>query len=289
MYIGPKPDGIGADLRLAHIDHCAFDGLSAFNDLDRTYFGHLWELFGLPWEDAYLAGRRTTFHDMTGPMLGRLGPLAEGFDAAVLASSTPDAEPGFPMPFLEHALDGIDTVFAISDQGAAGAFTALRLTATTLPGGSHGRALVLVMDQATVWQGPPIPEDIRPTRDMAVALVLDRDGALGAPTVRQHAGVSTSDIVTLLRAEVEEAGAFTAICRPAFAPYWAKAGVSADVLPVPAGLPCTGLWVTLSEHCAHLPETSDRKIVLADYDPHLGYLSLCRLDTAAASIRRFPW
>lgn len=71
MYIGPKPDGIGADLRLAHIDHCAFDGLSAFNDLDRTYFGHLWELFGLPWEDAYLAGRRTTFHDMTGPMLGQ--------------------------------------------------------------------------------------------------------------------------------------------------------------------------------------------------------------------------
>ncbi|MEU8238958.1 hypothetical protein AB0C07_11980 [Actinoplanes missouriensis] len=283
MYIGPKPDGIGADLRLAHIDHRAFDGLGTFNDLDRTYFGHLWELFGLRWEDAYLAGRRTTFHDMTGPMLGRLGPFAAGLDAAVIASSTPDAEPGFPLPFLELALDGIDTVFAIADQGAAGAFTALRLTATTLPAGSHGRALVLVMDQATVLPGPPIPEDIRPTRDMAVALVLDRAGARGVPRVRQHAGVSTSDIVTLLRAEVEEAGAgaVTAICRPDFAPYWAKADVSADILPVPAGLPCTGPWVTLSEHCADLAEPPDRKIVLADYDPRLGYLSLCRLDTAA--------
>jgi hypothetical protein len=39
---------------------------------------------------------------------------------------------------------------------------------------------------------------------------------------------------------------------------------------------------TFAEHCANLPETSDRKIVLADYDPRLGYLSLCRLDTAAA-------
>ncbi|MET8630829.1 hypothetical protein ABZW30_45305 [Kitasatospora sp. NPDC004669] len=121
------------------------------------------------------------------------------------------------MPFAELALDGIDTVFAISDQGAAGAFTALRLAANTLPAGSNGRALVLVKDQATVLQGPPIPEDTRPTRDMAVALVLDRDGTLGAPRIRQHAGVSTSGIVNLLRGEAEEAEAVTAICRPAFA------------------------------------------------------------------------
>ncbi|MCX4832014.1 hypothetical protein OG746_25065 [Streptomyces sp. NBC_01016] len=94
--------------------------------------------------------------------------------------------------------------------------------------------------------------------------------------------MSTSDIVNLLRAEAEEAGDVTAICRPAFAPYWAKAGVGAEVLPVPAGLPCTGLWATLSEHCARTPRTSDRKVVLADYDPRLGYLSVCRLDTAAA-------
>ncbi len=136
------------------------------------------------------------------------------------------------------------------------------------------------MDQATVLQGPPIPEDIRPTRDMAVALVLDRDGTLGAPRIRQHAGVSTSGIVDLLRGEVEEAETITAICQPAFAPYWAEAGVCADVLPVPEGLPCTGLWVALSEHCANSPE-ADRRVVIADYDPRLGYLSLCRFDTAA--------
>jgi len=280
VYIGPKPDGVGADLRLAHIDHCAFDGSSAFNELDRIYFSHLWRLFRLRWEDAYLADRRSTFQDMIEAMLDRLGPLAEGLDTAVLANSTPDAEPGYPMPFAASALGGIDTVFAISDQGAAGAFTALRLAANTLPAGPHSRALVLVMDQATVLQGPPIPEDIRPTRDMTVALVLDRDGTLGSPEIRQHAGVSTDDIVRLLRTETEKSEAVTAICRPAFAPYWAKAGVTAEVLPVPDGLPCTGLWARLAAYCSDPPE-SDRSVVLADYDPRLGYLNLCRLDTGA--------
>jgi hypothetical protein len=60
---------------------------------------------------------------------------------------------------------------------------------------------------------------------MAVALVLDRDGTLGAPRIRQHAA--------------------------------------------------------LSKHCANPPE-ADRRVVLADYDPRLGYPSLCRFDTAPA-------
>lgn len=286
MYIGPKPDGVKARLRLAHIRQWDFEGGNPFDELDRSYLGDLWKLFHLEWDDAYATGSRTTFHAMTETVLEQLGPYAEGIDAAILANATPDTEPGFPMPYTEWALGGIETTFAVSDQGAAGAFTALRLAADTLPVGAHGRALVLVMDQATVFQGPPIPQGMRPTRDATVALVLDHEGTLGTPEIRQFAAVSTSDITSLLRAEAEGSEIVTAICRPEFASYWSEAGVTVDVRPVSGGMPCAGLWSALAEYCAEQPKAAGpeagSKVVVADYDPRLGYLSLCRLDAGAS-------
>ncbi|MET8453981.1 hypothetical protein [Streptomyces sp. NPDC005209] len=280
MYIGPQPDTALAGLRLARVEHLEFGRGGPFHELDYPYFKDLWQLFDLHWDDGYLAAGRTTFHDMIEAVLDRLGPQQQGFDAAILANATPDAEPGFPMPYVENSLDGTGTVFAVSDQGAAAAFTALRLAARTLPPGEHGRSLVVVMDQAAVLTGPPIPQDIRPLRDSAVALVLERDGEIGAPQISQYVSVPTGEIVGHLSAVARDAERITAICRPELAPYWSKADVAADIVPVPDGLPCTGLWATLAQHRAAAGGAG--RVVLADYDPRLKYLSVCGLDTGAA-------
>ncbi|MDF3292664.1 hypothetical protein [Streptomyces silvisoli] len=281
MYIGPQPDTARAGLRLAHVDHLVFGQGGRFHELDYTYFRDLWRLFGLPWDDTYLTAGRTTFHDMIETVLERLGPLVQGLDAAVLANATPDAEPGFPMPYIEHALGGIGTVFAVSDQGAAATFTALRLAAHTLPPGANGRALVVVMDQARVLSGPPMPDDIRPLCDSAVALVLEGDGRLGVPEISQHVGVPTSEIVGHLSAAAGQADRVTAICRPELAPYWAKADVAADLVPVPGGLPCTGPWAALAKYRATAQKVQSERVVLADYDARLKYLSVCGFDMGA--------
>jgi 4-hydroxymandelate oxidase len=55
---------------------------------------------------------------------------------------------------------------------------------------------------------------------------------------------------------------------------------AADVRAVrtaPDGQPGTGVWWALAEELA-APATGPRRVVLADHDPGLGYLSLCALD-----------
>jgi hypothetical protein len=95
--------------------------------------------------------------------------------------------------------------------------------------------------------------------------------------------MSADDIADLLSAESEGAEAVTAICRPSFAPYWAESGVKADIRLSADGLPCTGLWTALSELHRERGElsTPERPVILADYDPAMGYVSICRLDAGA--------
>jgi hypothetical protein len=277
VYVGPQPDDLRAGLRLARVDHMTFDQRTPFHDYDLLYFKDLWELFGLKWTDELAAGGRVTFEHMITALLDRLGPRARGLDVAVLANATPDSEAVFPVPYIEEAIGGIGTVFAVSDQGAAAPFTALRLASSTLPPGEHGRSLVIVLDQTAVPEGPPIPADLRPRQNSAVALLLERDGALGRPLIRQSTDAGPAEIVAMLReAAGEPDDDLTLVCRAEFVPYWTKTGLDAEVLTVREGLPCTGLWAELAAHCAR--PSRRRRVLLADYDERLGYVSTCTLD-----------
>ncbi|MFF2328577.1 MULTISPECIES: hypothetical protein [unclassified Streptomyces] len=285
MYIGPRPDDERAGLRLARVDHLTFAERGPFDEVDRQWAKDLWELYGFSWDDSYLEGGRVSFLDMVKAMADHLGPLAENLDVAVLANSTTDAETTFALPYLEQAAGGIGTVFGVSDQGSAAPFTSLRLLTSTLSQGSSGRGLVLVMDQTALLAGPPVPPDLRPERDTAVALLLERDGTLGAPDIRQHVTKSAGDVVDRFReaAENTDGQSVIVICRAHVAPYWAKTGVKeTEMLVAPEGQPCTALWSTLADYYEQRLPGGDQHILLADYDERLGYVSSCLLNTGGA-------
>ncbi|MGW1162867.1 hypothetical protein ACWD48_32620 [Streptomyces sp. NPDC002519] len=280
MYIGPKPDNERAGLRIARMDHLTFDERGSFDEIDRHYFKDLWELYGFHWDDSSFDGGRVSFLDMMNAVADRLGPLTEGLDVAVLANSVPDSQTTFALPYFEHTVGGVDTVFAVSDQGGAAPFTSLRLASSTLAPGDNGRSLILIMDQTAVLSGPSIPQDLRPTKDTAVTLLLERDGRFGAPEIRQHVSTSATEVVDWFReaAQAADGESLTVVCRADVAPYWAKTGVKADVLHAPEGQPCTGLWATLADFYEQRP-AHDQSILLADYDERLGYVSTCVLNT----------
>ncbi len=265
-----------APIRLATVEHVLFGEGGPFHPLDRAYFADLWELYGLPWDDEFVSGKRNSFQDMTKHMLDRLGADAERFDVAVLANCTPDAEPGFPMPYLEsRSQTGL--VYAISDQGAASAFTALRLTAHAEPGDRPRRALVLVLDQSATLPGPSIPDQKRPVHDSAVAIVLDDDSGMGAPHIRTHVQPGPADIVGHLRAQLSDTVPTSVICNPELLEHWRAADADVDIVPTVPGLPCTGPWAALA---ANLPSWSRtaRRVVVSNYDSALGYLNTFRID-----------
>ncbi|WP_328603270.1 hypothetical protein OG943_24635 [Amycolatopsis sp. NBC_00345] len=271
MYIGPNPSGpdAGAGLRIARVDHLTFDAGGPFHHVDHQYFRDLFHLFGLPWDDSQLSGTRNTFVDMAEVVVKHLGDTVTGVDSIVLANATPDAEAGYPIPYLAEAL-GATNAFAVSDLGAAAPFTALRLVSQTLAPGDRGRGLVVVMDQCAVLNGPPIPDDLRPSGDSAVLILLERDGALGRPRIRQRTAVRPAEVPALLAEAL--AGADTVICRARLERYLADLDGTVRHLPAPDGLPAGAVWSVLADL-----EQPQGPVVLADYDERLGYLSTCRL------------
>jgi hypothetical protein len=97
--------------------------------------------------------------------------------------------------------------------------------------------------------------------------------------VRQFAQVPDSELGTRLRAEIVP-GRTTVISRPELADHWLAAGLDVAIEPVKPGLPCTGLWAALAEQCRTRRGAGRHRIVLADHDAELGYLNICRFDTA---------
>jgi hypothetical protein len=81
---------------------------------------------------------------------------------------------------LTEVVAGRPTAFAISGQGTAGPFTALRIAATLVRTGAAGRALVLLLEHAQV----PLDEDVEaPGHDRAVGFVVGPAGPLRVAAV----------------------------------------------------------------------------------------------------------
>ncbi|MBD7952114.1 hypothetical protein [Oerskovia rustica] len=105
--------------------------------------------------------------------LGEAGAL-DDVRVVVLAVAVPDLQHERLLGgFVAHLFGDVPFAFAVTDQGSAGPFTALRLAHEQLLG-TGGRAVVVALEQCTL----PTDGSRRPGRDRVVVVVADH-GPLG--------------------------------------------------------------------------------------------------------------
>lgn len=245
-------------LRLTDVLRAEFDeGTCRIDDPELyQYFEDLTGSHGIPFDRELMSRGGNTFMSMAEKLLK--DTVTEPVDLVVLAWATPDFDPRLSAPVnLTAVLPGGPLVFATSGQGPLAPFTALRLAGAYALRHSYERVLVLALDQATMpYRTHPV-EAMRPDRDAAVALVLERPGALEVgylPGVAEH---ELADVVSWNGTVIVGRGV-----DPAMIP-------AENVVRAPLGYPCTGLWSTLADH------RSDGRTILVDYDPVHRDLGVC--------------
>lgn len=248
-----------------------------------TYLNLMESIYGsfadLSWLDG---GTMVSYHDMADTIARELAPELADVDLVITVQASPDCrQQSFPGCRLVDLMPGDPFLFGISEQGIAGPFVALRLAVDRLARGDSRRALILILEQATL---PPDAGAILPAHDVAVAMLVGPDGVIpvGRPVVTV-AGRSGATAPTSLRMPV--------VPRPPAHP-----GGDADVLVVGAGLAdlqpghgvsvvrggeghtCAGVWLALAGYLEHGEIPEGTTVLVTDQDPVLPYV--CSVDLA---------
>jgi 4-hydroxymandelate oxidase len=243
-----------------------------------TYLSDLLRPHGLDLDEDLLdAGAGHSYGEMGAELISSAVRADEPVDLLVVAFAVPDVRPGrATATYLSHVCPGNPQSFAICDQGVAAAYTALRLVGEYVGSGACRRALLLVVEQATLHYKTPVPAAV-PARHAGVALLCtgrpEAAGAARLDAVRVRTEVGSQQAAGLLATELAgHGGAATLV---------AGNGLNAADLPAgarraPDGQPLTGAWWELA---------GGRTLVLADYEPSLRYLCTATFATGASRVR----
>ncbi|WP_051385914.1 hypothetical protein [Actinokineospora inagensis] len=267
MFTGGPPTAAGGRARLVSARAKVFDGTSptALDPALRPFLADLVRPYGNALrEDLLTEGVGHSFGEMAEELLPSVVGPDEPVDLLLLAFAMHDLRLGRATAcYLSDRCPGRPMAFAVCDQGAGAAFTALRLAESYLT--TCQRALVFVVEQSALHYEPLGPAPI-PDRHTAVALRLENHGS--PITTVQHTGVDSLRLPELFRAAVPGSTRVIASARLA----GLVPGI-ADVVADP-GQPYTGIWCELAK--GH-----DEPVVLADYEPAHGLLCLSTVDMSA--------
>ena len=282
-----RPGGPG--LRIARVLAREFGGRSETSlDPDlRVFVTDLTRPYGIPLrEDLLRQGVGHSYGEMAEGLLGEALAPDEPVDLLVLAFSAPDVRPGRSTAVhLSRFCPGAPLAFAICDQGAAAAFTALRIAADHVRTGGCGRAVVLVLEQAALHYQAAEPEPL-PDRHCAVVLVCEKEeeeeGGAGV-TVSQVSGIPGESGDGMLRTRVAGLDRRTAlVLGPQFGEQFGPTPREAvrEAVRARAGQPITGVWAELA---ARLPgwRGERRPVLVADLDRRLGRISTLLIPSPA--------
>jgi hypothetical protein len=214
-------------------------------------------------------GRGATFAEMVELAARALDP-GEPVDLAVMVTSTSDSgEVGYPGGLLRHLLPGEPLLLGITEQGAAGPFTALRIAADRIAAGAAERAVVLVMEQCRL---PAEPGVALPARDRALLLVLGPSGTHVLRTPQISRTRPTEPVTGRVLTPTGDGEAHGCLAGDGVAGDGAAAdGAAGDVDPGEEGI--TGVWAALAERW---PGLAGEPVTLAVRDSALSYW--CRLE-----------
>jgi len=282
----PGPAAAGEPLYLAAAGRRVFAGGSAAasDPALRDFLADLVRPYGVPLREDVLAScDGQSYAEMAAALIAGTVPDSQPADLLMLSYLVPDVCPDrATASYLSSRCPGEPVAFALTDAGTAGTFTGLLLAREYLRAGGCQRVLLLVAEQAALGHhasGPaPLPEC-----HAAVLLMLSSEGQARLTEVRQHPGITPARAPALLRRELADlagAGPVTLVLGGELARQ-PVAGLPAAVRvrAAPAGQPGTGVWWELAGNQAAWAAAGTR-VVLADYDPGLGYLCLAAADPA---------
>lgn len=188
-------------------------------------------------------------------------------DLVIVAYALPD--PHSPektlAPHLSNMLGGQSIGFAISEQGLAAPFTALRVADAYARSGRCGSAALFILEQASFPYRLPFARDADLV-DSGVLVFLGRAGSWDVTGVRS-AGAGTGPAELIRVPAGHSAQDVLLVAGP-----WTDLGAQAlgpKIHQAPPGSYCTSVWLELARH--HRDWAQDFKaIVLFDTDPGTG-------------------
>lgn len=222
--------------------------------------------------DVVDRGAGHSYGEMAEALLGPVLGEDRAVDLIVLAHAVPDVTPGrATAAYLSHLCPGNSMAFAVCDQGTAAPFTGLKIISEYARTGGCPRALLLILEQATLPYDAP-PGTAVPDAHTGVALLWQSDDG-PAPRVEalcQRPDVPPDRVADTLRACLAERPTAQVVVTSTLAAACGS-GLPATARVAPAGMPSTGVWWALG------PSLDGRggPVLLADYEPVLGYLSTC--------------
>ncbi|HET6209324.1 MAG TPA: hypothetical protein VFD94_03020 [Jatrophihabitans sp.] len=266
---GSPPAG-PAGLRLARIERLGFD--KPAGDLDRPEHlaGYLADLVRpYPVELVSPVPDGQSYAEMAAALIPATVPDDQPVDLLLLCFAVPDLHPGrATATYLSHLCPGTPLSFAVCEQGSAAAFTGLRIASEFLATADCRRALLIVVEQAGLPYPVPVPV---PAEHRGVALLLESSPD-GPQLTRLHqaGGVPADEVTKTLAELVADQPAARLLLSGSLAVHWPeRTGIAL------AGQPNTGLWWQLSDELARGGD-----LLLADYEPQLGYLSVAGVSQA---------
>jgi hypothetical protein len=265
----PRPPGsVGVPRRAAA--YFPGDSPLASEPVLRDYLADLAEPYGVPLrEDLLAAGVGHSYGEMGEELLRAVVAEDDPADLLLLPFAMPDVRPGRSTAlYLSSVCPGRPEAFAISDQGFAAPFTAIRLAGTYLATGECRNALVLVLEQSVLHHAPLLEEgeSVPPLPERHAGVALRFDGQV--PLVSQYTDVDADEAVHhMARFNSGEPSVFV------LGQGLADVAVSSEVIR-PKGQPLTGIWAAYAEQ-AEAWDAERRRVVLADYDPGMRILSVC--------------
>ncbi|MEN3356839.1 MAG: hypothetical protein V7637_821 [Mycobacteriales bacterium] len=271
----------------------------------RVFIGDMVRPYGVPLrEDLLAAGAGQSYGQMAEALLRDTLPADEPIDLLVLAFAIHDIRIGQATAvYLSSRCPGTPHAFAVCDQGAAAAFTGLRLVDAYARTGACRRALLIVAEQSALHY-QPAPGPVAPIPDVhaTVALLFDAGAApaaagaapggarpvdpdatgLAITGVAQYADVGPAELSGRLAAALDAVAADPAEVVVIVGPGLADAAgeLPGKVVTAPAGQPYTGVWWELAGGATEWAR-GGRPVLLADYDPALRYLCLSTFDSSA--------
>lgn len=272
------PNGDGNQVRVCGAAGRTFDELTGqvLNPTMPGYVADMTAPHGIAvLEDLLEQGVGHSYGEMCVPLLDELVTEERPADLLVLATGIPDVRFGRSTAiYLSWHCAGAPLAFTVCDQGLLSAFTALHLIHGYASTGGCKRAVLLVAEQPTLYHELPVPTTI-PDRAAAAGVVLETDGSPGALSVRRHTKLAEHNVSEVLATELARLSTGrsspTVFLGAGLTEATTIHNLDADVRVSRENQPFTGIWLELSRALPELRE-SGKQVLLADYDPTLGYL-----------------
>ncbi|GLW68304.1 hypothetical protein Kpho02_06030 [Kitasatospora phosalacinea] len=247
--------------------------LAADPDL-RAFTADLTRPYGVALDEDALAGARGQSYDVLAAHAVRaLTDPARPVDLLLLVYATPDVRPGQAVALrLAGSCPGGPLSFAICDEGAGAAFSALLVADAYARTAGARRALLIAVEQADLHHRPHRPARL-PDRHSVAALLWEADGGGRAlHGTDSRSGVPDGRVDRVLGqwcADLPEDALL--LLGPGLLGVRPPDG--RETRAARTGSPYTGGWAALAAALAD-PRCADRPLVLVDFEPETGRLDL---------------